>query len=99
MSGTPSRRAILGLYSTMLRTSRSFSSYNFRQYFVRKTKDTFRSIQAESDPTKVRALYSEAAHDLTVLRRSAIVNQLYGGWRLAVEGEKKAGQFKTRSDN
>lgn len=42
----PSKGAVLHLYAAMLRTSRSFSSYNFRHYFVRKTKDTFRSIQA-----------------------------------------------------
>ena len=44
----PSRGAVLHLYAAMLRTSRSFSSYNFRHYFVRRTKDTFRSIQAST---------------------------------------------------
>ena len=46
--GTPSRQAILGLYHNMLRTSQSFSSYNFREYFVRRTKDTFRTIQVST---------------------------------------------------
>jgi len=27
--------------------------------------------------------------ELAVLRRSAVVNQLYGGWRLAVEADPK----------
>ncbi|GLB39788.1 putative complex I LYR family protein [Lyophyllum shimeji] len=102
MATPPSREAILNLYHTMLRTSRSFSSYNFREYFVRRTKDTFRQIQAESDPNRVRNMYTEAAKELSVLRRSAIVNQLYGGWRLAVEAvekEKEPGEFKTRGDN
>ncbi|KAF5384165.1 hypothetical protein D9615_003362 [Tricholomella constricta] len=100
MATAPSRRAILDLYSTMLRTSNSFSSYNFREYFVRRTKDTFREIQTESDPTKVRHLYSDAVKELAVLRRGAIVNQLYGGWKLAVEDqERKPEEFKTRGDN
>jgi hypothetical protein len=30
-------------------------------------------------------MYSDAAAELSVLRRSAIVNQLYGGWKLVVE--------------
>ncbi|KAE9400869.1 hypothetical protein BT96DRAFT_818644 [Gymnopus androsaceus JB14] len=94
MSNPPSRRAILSLYQSMLRTSRSFSSYNFRNYFIRQTKDTFRAIQAESDPSRVQSMYSEAVRDLTVLRRSAIVNQLYGGWRLAVEDVKKPEMFR-----
>ncbi|KXN89774.1 Protein ISD11 [Leucoagaricus sp. SymC.cos] len=100
----PSRGAILHLYAAMLRTSRSFSSYNFRQYFVRKTKDTFRNIQlihvfqAEEDPQRLHTMYADAVKDLNVLRRSAIVNQLYGGWRLAVEVEKRSEEVKERGD-
>ncbi|TFK75658.1 hypothetical protein BDN72DRAFT_734561, partial [Pluteus cervinus] len=81
----PTRQTLLHLYSAMLRTSRSFSSYNFREYFLHRTKDTFRAIQNESDPSKVRTMYADAVKELAVIRRSAIVNQLYGGWRLAVE--------------
>ncbi|PPR07826.1 hypothetical protein CVT24_003103 [Panaeolus cyanescens] len=68
--------------------TKSFSSYNFREYFVRRTKDTFRSMQNESDPEKLRSLYAEAVKESTVLKRSAIVNQLYGGWKLAVEAKE-----------
>jgi len=46
MATPPSRNAILGLYASMLRTSRSFSSYNFRHYFIQRTKDAFRAMQA-----------------------------------------------------
>ncbi|KAI0050302.1 hypothetical protein FA95DRAFT_1487553 [Auriscalpium vulgare] len=88
MANPPSAKTILSLYASMLRTSRSFSSYNFREYFVRKTKMTFREIQNEEDPAKVSALYSQSVADLAVLKRSAIVNQLYGGWKLAVENQK-----------
>ena len=31
------------------------------------------------------ALYNESVKDLAALKRGAIVNQLYGGWTLAVE--------------
>ncbi|KAF9045606.1 hypothetical protein BJ165DRAFT_1415534 [Panaeolus papilionaceus] len=82
---TPSRQAILSLYHNMLRSSQSFSSYNFREYFVRRTKDTFRSMQDETDPERLSSLYAEAVKESTVLKRSAIVNQLYGGWKLAIE--------------
>ncbi|KAF9467705.1 hypothetical protein BDZ94DRAFT_1305323 [Collybia nuda] len=102
MATPPTRRAILDLYSTMLRTSRSFSSYNFREYFLRRTKDTFRVMQEETDPAKVTNLYSDAVAELTVLRRSVIVNQLYGGWTLAVEKQERGNQpedIKTRSDS
>ncbi|KAG5718048.1 hypothetical protein E4T56_gene14692 [Termitomyces sp. T112] len=80
-----SRSAILRLYASTLRVSRSFASYNFRMYFLQRTKHTFRAIQAETDPTRVSAMYGDAVKELGVLRRSAVVNQLYGGWKLAVE--------------
>jgi len=82
--------------SQSLRTAKSFSSYNFREYFIRRTKSTFKDIQGEKDPARVAVLYSEAAKELTSLRRSAIVNQLYGGWTLAVEKQKLQ---QERSDN
>ncbi|KAG6380333.1 hypothetical protein JVT61DRAFT_8443 [Boletus reticuloceps] len=85
MAAPPSPKAILSLYGSTLRTAKSFSSYNFRNYFLRRTKENFRGIQAEKDPVKLTLAYNEAAKELKVLRRSAIVNQLYGGWRLAVE--------------
>ncbi|PIL29012.1 hypothetical protein GSI_09060 [Ganoderma sinense ZZ0214-1] len=84
----PTKQSLLHLYHSMLRTSQSFSSYNFRNYFVRRTKTMFREIQDETDPTKLTAFYNEKAKELAVLKRSAIVNQLYGGWRLVVEDQK-----------
>ncbi|EAU84000.1 hypothetical protein CC1G_11438 [Coprinopsis cinerea okayama7 len=99
-AAAPSKQAILSLYHNMLRSSQSFSSYNFRQYFVKKTKDTFRQMQNETDPDKVRDLYAQAVKDSAVLRRSAIVNQLYGGWKLAVEVQKPhPEESMQRSDN
>ncbi|KAH9059587.1 hypothetical protein EDB87DRAFT_1684658 [Lactarius vividus] len=96
MSSPPSAKSILQLYAQTLRTAKSFSSYNFREYFIRRTKSTFKEIQGEKDPARVSALYSEASRDLTSLKRSAIVNQLYGGWTLAVEKQKLQ---RERSDN
>ncbi|KAF9564076.1 hypothetical protein CPC08DRAFT_705616, partial [Agrocybe pediades] len=84
----------------MLRSSQSYSSYNFREYFVRRTKDTFRAMQEEQDPERLRNIYSEAVKESTVLKRGAIVNQLYGGWKLAIEvqnAEKEPEKILERS--
>ena len=46
-------------------------------------------------------MYSEAVKANAVLKRSAVVNQLYGGWKLAVEAkqlEKRPETIKTRGD-
>lgn len=103
----PSRKTLLHLYAATLRASRRFSSYNFRNYFLGRTKDTFRGIQVreetlgftylnvpdwtsqdESDPAKLSSFYQTAVEDLAVLKRSAIVNSVYGGRRLVVEKDR-----------
>jgi hypothetical protein len=53
--------------------------------------------QTETNPEKLSAFYNETVKELAVLRRSAIVNQLYGGWKLVVEKDHKG--EKARGDN
>lgn len=48
MVTAPTKEALLHLYSSTLRTSRAFSSYNFRQYFLRRTKTVFREIHVST---------------------------------------------------
>lgn len=47
-----------------------------------------RELQNESDPAKLSTFYQTALEDLAVLRRSAVVNSLYGGRKLVVEKDK-----------
>ncbi|KAF7790609.1 hypothetical protein EIP86_001565 [Pleurotus ostreatoroseus] len=99
MATPPTREALLHLYSSTLRASRAFSSYNFRNYFLRRTKTTFREIQGETDPAKLSAFYNKSVEELAVLKRSAIVNQMYGGWRLVVEKDSHPEQLLERADS
>ena len=55
--------------------------------------------QDEKDTAKLSAFYNERVKELAVLKRSAIVNSLYGGWKLAVEEPKKPGLTLERSDS
>ena len=45
-------------------------------------------MQEEQDTNKLRDLYAEAVKESKVIQRSSIVNQLYGGWKLAIEVPK-----------
>ena len=54
------------------------------------------SVQNETDPAKLSTFYNEKTKELAVLKRSAIVNQLYGGRQLVVE---KQSEQRERSDN
>ena len=51
-----------------------------KQVFAPKHAEKAHINGSFSDPDKVK--------ELAVLRRSAIVNQLYGGWRLVVEKQQ-----------
>jgi LYR motif-containing protein 4 len=84
MSG-PAREALQQLYQSTLRTSQSFASYNFRSYFVQRTNDAFRAANIERDPTKLNAFIEDKKKELEVLKRSAIINQMFGGRKLVVE--------------
>lgn len=53
---------------------------------------------------RIRSMYSDAVKELTVLRRAALVNRLYGGWKLAVEDldatkTAKTDEAMSRSDS
>jgi LYR motif-containing protein 4 len=52
--------------------------------------------QKEQDPARMAVLYNESVKELAALKRGAIVNQLYGGWTLAVE---KQNLQREHSDN
>jgi len=97
--GPPNKQAILSLYHKMLRSSQSFSSYNFREYFQNKTKQTFREMQSETDPKRLTDMYADAIKESAVLRRSAIINQLYAGRKLAVEMEMEPEESMDRGSN
>ncbi|KAJ3559540.1 hypothetical protein NM688_g283 [Phlebia brevispora] len=99
MATPPTREAFLHLYSSTLRASRAFSSYNFRNYFLRRTRNVFREVQGETNPAKLSAFYNKQVEELAVLKRSAIVNQLYGGWRLVVEKDPPPTKLLERADS
>lgn len=85
MASPPSPQAIRQLYHQSLRAASSFASYNYRQYFIQRTRDSFRQHANEKDPDKIAALYEKARGELNVLRRQALINRLYEGPRLVVE--------------
>ncbi|CAI2187923.1 1767_t:CDS:1 [Funneliformis geosporum] len=90
-----SRTHILHLYRSLLRASQKFSSYNFKDYAYRKTKDTFRENQNETNSERIIQLVQKAEHELDLLRRQGYLNSLYTVDRLVVEDELKGNQ-KTR---
>ncbi|PKI82783.1 hypothetical protein MVES_003268 [Malassezia vespertilionis] len=61
MSAAPSKQQILALYRAHISAARSFSSYNFREYFMRRTRDSFRAHLFPETSIEAKELSKSAA--------------------------------------
>ena len=52
------------LFRSLLRQSRQFAAYNFREYAKRRTRDAFREHSLESDARKVQELMQHGLKEL-----------------------------------
>jgi len=59
---------VRSLYRSLLRQSRQFAAYNFREYAKRRTVDAFREHKGESDARTVQELVQKGLKELQVLR-------------------------------
>ena len=60
--------AILIQFRSLLRQSSQFSNYNFREYARRKTRDSFREHQHESEERRIQELIQSGIQDLRLLK-------------------------------
>ena len=70
MAAAPTKQALTELFNATMRTSREFSSYNFRNYFVRRTKTVFQEIEV-----RLTVLY----HSKCSLLSTCSMNQILHG--------------------
>lgn len=73
---------VLSLYRSLLRNSYKFDQYNFREYFLRKTKADFRKFANVPDNSN---LIESAVKDLNILKRQATISKMYHFDKLVVE--------------
>jgi hypothetical protein len=90
MSGAPSAAQIRTLYQNTLAASKRFSSYNFGQYFTRRTQQTFEPYLQDdkikaAKPEELAKFYQQQTSTLEILRRSGEVNRMYEGPQLVIE--------------
>ncbi|CAH2451283.1 Cysteine desulfurase [Komagataella phaffii CBS 7435] len=71
-----SQAQVLNLYRTFLRYSNNFENYNFRNYFIRKTKDSFRANRSIEEKD-IPEFLLKAQKDLQVLKRQSTISQMY----------------------
>lgn len=82
---TPTRFQVLALYKQLIKNARAFSDYNFRNYFIRRIRYTYKENKTLQDTTKVTALYNQGLTDLGMLKRQCIISRMYTFDKLVVE--------------
>ncbi|GME67041.1 unnamed protein product [[Candida] boidinii] len=79
------RSEILSLYRQFLRYSNKFEIYNFREYFIRKSRNEFKKYKDITEVEKARELLDQAKKDLLVIKRQSTISQMYHFDKLVVE--------------
>ena len=62
-------------YRGLLRTGAKFSSYGYREYALRRTKDAFREHRTETDASRIRTMIEKGFEELKMMK----VNQMHIG--------------------
>lgn len=66
----PTAHEVRSLYRSLLRQSRQFAAYNFREYAKRRTRDAFRANKDEADARKVQEFVQTGLKELQMLKVS-----------------------------
>ncbi|KAI3504686.1 hypothetical protein L1887_26342 [Cichorium endivia] len=74
---TPSRREIISLFRSLIRSARQFPDYNIREYTKRRTIEAFRDNKTLSEPSSIAAAFADGKSQLQVAKRQAVVYSLY----------------------
>ncbi|CEP15276.1 hypothetical protein [Parasitella parasitica] len=90
MATATSSQKVLSLYRDFIRHGSKFSSYNFRDYTLRRSRDAFRANMTETSPEKIGSFIAKAEQELAVVKRQAAISQMYTtGEHLVVETPRK----------
>ncbi|ODV61330.1 Isd11p ASCRUDRAFT_33882 [Ascoidea rubescens DSM 1968] len=73
----PTKQEIQHLYHLFLKTSKAFSNYNFREYFLRKAKHDFEQRNKLTEDKDIINSYNQALKDYAVLKRQSAISQMY----------------------
>lgn len=81
----PSKTQVLRLYHRFLTNAAKFDNYNFREYFLRKTKYEFRQAQNLTQKQDIINAYNDALQKFDILKRQAEISKMYHFEKLVVE--------------
>lgn len=79
------KKQILSLYRQLLKSSRLFTHYNFREYVYTRTRDAFHANKNIQDEKLISSLYQQGLEDLKVAQRQGWLNAQFSMDPLVVE--------------
>lgn len=79
------RQSTLRLYKQLLQESSKFNTYNFKEFALRRTREDFRRNMHETDAQKISALINKAQESLELIKRQALLSQMFPHPHFAVE--------------
>ncbi|WVR04514.1 hypothetical protein IAU60_001518 [Kwoniella sp. DSM 27419] len=98
MPPAPTLAQVQSLYHSTLTAAGRFTSYNFHNYFIRRTDRVFKPVldslappaghespAGNVDPVKLGEFYQAQQKELEVIKRAAEVNRMFEGPKLVVE--------------
>lgn len=93
MPPAPSLAQVQALHKSLLTASQRFATYNFNEYFVRRTNETFKPVleslssssSAGQDAKSLAKFVEEQKIELEVLKRAGEINRMFEGPKLVVE--------------
>mmetsp|Transcript_30219 Transcript_30219/g.66263 ORF Transcript_30219/g.66263 Transcript_30219/m.66263 type:complete len:99 (+) Transcript_30219:166-462(+) len=91
-----SRTQVLSLYRSLLRTSKGFVNYNFREYALRHVRESFASARGATGEEAAN-LYQAGLEQHKALKRQVLLSQLYPAEKHAMEQEVKAAKLEVKS--
>ncbi|XP_016296105.1 LYR motif-containing protein 4B-like [Sinocyclocheilus anshuiensis] len=84
-----SREHVLSLYRLLLKASKTFPSYNYRTYALRRVRDAFRENRTVEDPKVVEELLNRARDSLALIQRQVCIGKMFAIQKTVVEQEEK----------
>ncbi|KAK8394553.1 hypothetical protein O3P69_006601 [Scylla paramamosain] len=79
------RREALALYKALLRESGKFTSYNYREYALRRVRDGFRKAKSLTTEADQKRELEMAKESLQVIKRQVVLGNLYRSPTLVIE--------------
>eukprot|EP00758_Cryptobia_borreli_P013375 Tbor_TRINITY_DN5827_c3_g1::TRINITY_DN5827_c3_g1_i1::g.6451::m.6451 len=89
--------AIAALRNQTLKAAKQFKDYNYRVYFVNKTKNVFRDVES-MPPDEIKSFINgEGKKNLNQMRRMSFVNMMYASVPVLADNHKTKYNQRYRS--